>query len=119
MSTPWDKEVCRLNGLVEQQAGVIDALHRKMLDVRRKRGSNPCAHLTLSAPHLPCPHPDCYAMPTGQKWLRIWVADDAARRFGFADEAEAARPAPFNEEIWERVSLRLSPSETTWGWRRR
>lgn len=89
---------------------------------KQMNGNRPCDHVTLRAPWLPCPHPECWTMPTARifrferahRWLPTFTAwtRDGLKDLGLWPAVE--------REVWlcERKELSLAPGETYWGWRR-
>jgi len=83
----------------------VDLLVRNLIESQQTRGKN-CQHWTLSAPFLPCPHPDCFA--SDEKLYIDHVEGIPA--YGFEAGPEFSQR---HQSCWKRVWL---PLFETWGW---
>jgi len=84
----------------------IDSLIHDLIESQQSRGRN-CQHWTLSAPFLPCPHPDCFG-PSEKLFI-----DHVETVPVFSFETGPELPQETHQSCWKRVWL---PLFETWGW---
>lgn len=96
----------------QEAAQIVDELLRKQVAALGERGGKPCEHLTLRAPYLPCPHPDCSGT---QPVLR--VARINPPTYGFwASSVTQPLEKTTRVEIWRRDWIGAVRAKT-WQWR--
>lgn len=100
---------------IEQLVAFVDHLHEKLAE--RIRRGRPCDHLALSRFDLPCPHPDCYAMPPGLPVLRHIRRTDTPIRWALGGEVRIDDPPCFEEECFYRERLILDDGRIFWAWK--
>jgi hypothetical protein len=94
------------------RAAVNDLHHRLMSHVQKHgREDRLCEHVTMRAPHLPCPHLECY--PSGATTLYVERLHPLSFAYAMTPE-EYVGP---ERERWDRARLVLEGSEF-WAWRR-
>jgi hypothetical protein len=95
----------------ERISQLITQLHEQLRDNAK------CRHVTIRAPYLPCPHPDCYALPDeNSPYLRCAVMPELKDiRFSEVDNSALSNT---KTETWKRVSVLTNWGDSAWGWQK-